>query len=79
MFLDFDELGKNLKIMNLADEVQATVIALILLQKHFETKKDIWKLVALKAKKYLVKALKLANNKEVDSYIVSLGEIKLIK
>jgi hypothetical protein len=55
--LDDEELAKNLKIISLVDEVQATVIALLLLLKHFSTQKDIWNLVALKANKYLVKAL----------------------
>ena len=41
----------------------------MILKNKFSEKKAIWKLVALKSKKYLVKELKLSNVKEVDEYL----------
>ena len=51
----------------------------MILQTHFLAQKAIWKLVALKSKKYLAKALKLSNVKEVDEYLKTIGKVVLRK
>jgi hypothetical protein len=54
-----------------------TLRALKCLKEHFKDDQTKWKLVALKAKKFLVKELSLSSTKEVDE-IVSKFDIKFI-
>ena len=67
-YLDPESL-KDAKLKDLSVDVQSTIIGLLLLQQYCMEHKAKWKLVAVKAKKYIKKEMNLENLKDVDSYL----------